>query len=270
MKLFYRKYGQGIPLIILHGLYGASDNWVSFAKSIEDRFEIFLPDQRNHGRSPHSSDHSFAAMSSDLASFMEECSIDRPLIMGHSMGGKTAMYFAAGNPESLKGLIVLDISPRHYMPDDEMNALQLTHQQIIDILHRFPVHKVYSREEADKMLAGDIRSERIRQFLLKNLTRVGPGKFDWKLNIDALRIHIGDLFTGLEPEEVRKHDYPVMFVKGAQSPYITLRDFSLIRACFPGAEIQTIDGAGHWLHAEKPEELKSLLYHFAYKHNILQ
>ena len=269
MKLFCRKTGQGPPLIILHGLYGSSDNWLTFSRMIEDYFEVFLIDQRNHGQSPHSNIHSFQAMRDDLLEFIETNSITDPIIMGHSMGGKTAMFFAVSFPDKLKSLIVLDISPRYYSADDDINVQHLSHRKIIDILYRFPLSEIQSREQAGKLLSGEIGSERIRQFLLKNLKRNTDGSFSWKLNIKALKNQTDELFKGLDKNELKPYNYPVLFVKGAQSSYISSADFDLIKDMFPGADIRTITGAGHWLQAEKPEELKSLILNFAMKYNII-
>lgn len=248
-------------MIILHGLYGSSDNWLTFAKSISGTFHVYMIDQRNHGQSPHSDIQTFEAMRDDLLEFMNDHTIEKAIITGHSMGGKTAMKFAAAYPERVKALIVLDVSPRSY-PYDDPTSNQLNHKTIVEALAALPLDKITSREDADKELKKTIGSERIRQFLLKNLKRPHEGKFEWKINIDVLKTNIHTIFDGIMPNEIKEGNYPSLFVKGSFSDYINEKDFELIRSLFPEAEITTIAGAGHWLHAEKPEELKKIILDF--------
>lgn len=262
MKLFYRKFGHGCPLVILHGLYGSSDNWVSFARSLSGYFKIYVPDQRNHGQSPNHSDHSYQDLSDDLSEFIHEHAIVKPVLIGHSMGGKTAMFFASKFPELIRALVVIDISPRHYNEDDEENPRFLKHRDILRILAELPVEKFKTRADADKALLKYIRIERIRHFLLKNLTRDEKGHFIWKLNLPALRSNLDNIMDGLEKEKSLPDDCPVLFVKGELSDYISEKDMYLIKTLFPQADIKIIDGAGHWVHAEKPDELFNTIYEF--------
>jgi pimeloyl-ACP methyl ester carboxylesterase len=262
MILFYRKFGHGCPLIILHGLYGSSDNWVSFARSLSDHFKIYIPDQRNHGQSPNDNHHSYDDLTGDLSEFIREHSIIKPVLIGHSMGGKTAMFFASRFPEMIRTLIVIDISPGQYIEDEEENTRFLKHRDILRILSELPVEDFRSREDADKALYKYIKIERIRNFLLKNLTRDKDGSFRWKLNLPVLRANLDNIMAGLEHEQFASPNYPVLFVKGELSDYITEKDIHLITTLFPTAQIKTIDGAGHWIHAEKPDELFNTIYEF--------
>ncbi|HJX70992.1 MAG TPA: alpha/beta fold hydrolase [Bacteroidales bacterium] len=262
MKLFYRKFGHGCPLIILHGLYGSSDNWVSFARSLSGHFKVYIPDQRNHGQSPNHSHHSYEDLRDDLSEFIHEHSIINPVLIGHSMGGKTAMFFASRYPELIRALIVIDISPGKYNEDEEENTRFLKHRDILRILSELPVEDFKSREDADKALHQYIRIERIRNFLLKNLTRDENGGFRWKLNLPVLRSNLDHIMAGLENEQFLHPDYPVLFVKGELSDYISEKDVRIITTLFPAAQIKTIHGAGHWIHAEKPDELFTTIYEF--------
>ncbi|MBN2614013.1 MAG: alpha/beta fold hydrolase [Bacteroidales bacterium] len=262
MKLFYRENGEGCPLIILHGLYGSSDNWMSFARTLGNHFRVFLPDQRNHGQSPHSNIHAYEALSEDLAEFISEHKIERPVIIGHSMGGKTAMFLAASYPELIRALIVIDISPGAYPSASGSKPGILNHTDIIEILYNLPVENFSTREEAEAGLAKYIPYNRVRQFLLKNLTRGDTGGFQWKINIRALKENFHNIFAGLDIPGGLSGDYPVLFIKGALSEYITEKDVALIKELYPHAVIKNIEGAGHWVHAEKPGELMDAIMEF--------
>ena len=163
MKLFFRKYGSGPPLIILHGLYGSSDNWVSFAKSISDRFTVYLPDQRNHGQSPHSDIHDYTSMKEDLFEMAEELGLDRFFLAGHSMGGRTAMAFALSWPERLCGLVIIDITP--LSSDEKYTEAYLAHSRILDSMLSLKLEELKSRDEIDAMLSQTIDSESTRDLL---------------------------------------------------------------------------------------------------------
>ncbi len=268
MKLFFRETGKGCPLIILHGLYGASDNWASFAKHLGEYFKVYIPDQRNHGKSPHHKDHSYQALCDDLMDFIQDNSIENPVLIGHSMGGKVAMYFAARYPEKTRALVVVDISPKSYSEESENSARFLKHSDITRILAELPLENFKTREDADRELSKYIKPERVRQFLLKNLSREKSGGFTWKINIDALRNNLDHIFSGLDKSMIKKGNYPVMFVKGAMSDYINKDDFRLISELFPSSEIRIIHGAGHWIHAEKPDELFELIVEFLKKNQL--
>ena len=251
MELFYRKYGQGPPLIIIHGLYGSSDNWVSVARSLSDNFEVFLIDQRNHGHSPHSKDHTYDLMKEDLRQFMDQHDIDKAIIMGHSMGGKTAMFFAVDYPERISHLIIADISPRAYKEEDSSQLL--SHSNIIHAMFKLDFYGIENREEIDDILAKDIPDKRVRQFLLKNVNRTKNNEYSWIINIRTIRNELSNILEGLSEDQEEVVGFPVLFLKGEKSEYIQDQDKQLISKIFPYADIEIIPNAGHWLHAEQPE-----------------
>ncbi|HAN17681.1 MAG: hypothetical protein A2X13_03545 [Bacteroidetes bacterium GWC2_33_15] len=255
MDLFFRKFGQGPPLIIVHGLYGSSDNWVTVGKKLSEKFEVYLIDQRNHGQSPHSPEHNYSLLKEDLREFMDKHSIEKAVIIGHSMGGKTAMFFAADYPERINSLIVVDISPLSYKSTNSVQLL--SHSVIMDSMYKIDLSKVNSREEIDKILAESIHQTHVRQFLLKNIRRSKDNKFSWILNISALRKELPEIMSGLDIKDYENgksiSGFPVLFIKGADSDYILEKDEKEILKIFPFAEITTIPKAGHWVHAEQPE-----------------
>jgi len=251
MDLFFRKYGEGPSLIILHGLYGSSDNWVSIGKELAENFEVYLIDQRNHGRSPHAPDHNYDVMKEDLKTFMDQHSIDKAIIMGHSMGGKTAMFFAAEYPERISHLIVVDISPRSYKTN---NSSQLKgHETIIRAMYNLDFYGIENRQEIDDILSKSIPQTRIRQFLLKNVNRSKDNEYSWSLNLRALKNDLPGIMEGLDDNQPEITGFPTLFIKGEESDYILDEDEKFIKRIFPYADIETVSNAGHWLHAEQPE-----------------
>lgn len=266
MKLFSRIYGQGHPVIIIHGLYGASDNWVTIGKALSENFEVHMIDQRNHGRSPHSETHDYESMQNDLTEYMDDKRLERATIIGHSMGGKTAMVFAKNNTERISNLIIIDIAPKDYKNLTDHSQQTIDHLNIINALSAIDFNEIKSRQDADNWLAQFIVSKNVRQFLLKNLHRNKDNTFSWSLNVDALKNNISNILAGFEKSEIdgglNITGFPVLFIKGDLSDYILENDFGMIRKIFPYAEISTIENAGHWLHAEKPMELIKLVENF--------
>jgi esterase len=257
MELFFRKYGQGPPLIILHGLYGMSDNWVSIARSFSKKFEVFTVDLRNHGNSPHDDDHTYVKMADDLLTFMNTHAIEKPILMGHSMGGKTAMKFSSLHPERVSHLIVVDIAPKSYKEIARRRNDELSHHQILGAMCAIDPGQVSSREEIEELLVKTIGSERIRQFLMKNIRRGKKGGFFWQLNLPALWNHLDLIMDGVNYEELLPNSplsgFPVLFIRGKKSPYITDEDEDKIRWIFPYADFHTVADAGHWVHAEQTD-----------------
>ena len=250
MQLFYRPSGQGDPLIILHGLFGSSDNWYSLAKVFAERFQVFLVDQRNHGQSPHSSEFDYKLLTEDILEFIREHGIKKPVIMGHSMGGKAAMNFAVRYPEQLSNLIVVDIVPKAY---------PVHHDAILDGLKAIPLDSLASRNDADKILSDYVPEPDVRQFLLKNLTRKSGGGFEWKINLEAIDRNIEAMGEGMKYSG--KYDGHSLFIKGKKSKYYAEGDEMLIQNIFPKAEFATLD-TGHWVQAEKPDEFASLVFNY--------
>ncbi len=256
MELFYRKFGNegNQPLIILHGLFGVSDNWVTFARRIAmEGFEVYVPDQRNHGQSPHSGNFNYLALTDDLFEFLDEHEIEHAVLLGHSMGGKVAMRFALENPDLVKKLVVVDISLKAYPPRTQ-------HKQIIRAMQRVDLEQMRNRRQVEEQLEKLIPEQRIRQFILKNLHRTSQNSFEWRLNIDGIETNLDDMFDAIETGQT--FGKPTLFIKGGDSDYILLEDFDDIRNNFPHAEIVTIAGTSHWVHVEAPERFYQLIWGF--------
>jgi pimeloyl-ACP methyl ester carboxylesterase len=257
MKLFYRKYGSGPPLIILHGLYGSSDNWVSVAKTISDRFTVFLPDQRNHGLSPHSDNHDYDSMKEDLHELVMDLRLDRFFLAGHSMGGKTAVNFALSWPEKLYGLIIADISP--FSEKERFEEEYNLHVQILNSMLSLKLSGITSRHALESQLITKIKSEKVRGLMMKNLRRETDNSFSWKINATALLKNLGTIMDAVESEDTGKKEitgFPVFFLKGENSDYLQENDFKKILKVFPAAEFIVIPGAGHWIHSDNPEAVR--------------
>ena len=266
MKLYFRKLGRGEPLVILHGLYGSSDNWFTFGKILSKFYEVYLIDLRNHGRSPRSDEHSYKLMIQDMAELFEQQQLEKAVVMGHSMGGKAAILFALRYPSKVSKLVVVDASPKSYENDPYIADQIRLHKSIVAALSNFDVTAVQSREDADKALAKEIPNTRIRLFLLKNLKRDPKGQYFWTLNVKVIAQNLenilndfdSDLWKGVDTP----HNFPALFIKGQLSDYLLESDKSKILELFPNASIKTIPGAGHWVHAEQPELFISVLLKF--------
>ena len=257
MELFYRTYGDGHPLIIIHGLYGASDNWTTVARALSKYFKVYTIDQRNHGLSPHSDEMNYQAMKEDLREFIETHNLEKVSLLGHSMGGKTAMFYATEFPQKVSNLIVADISPRTYGTVPEETPQYQLHCSMIKAMKKVDLSTATSRNDVDKALQEDISMARVRQFLLKNLQRNEDNSFRWKINLDALGNHLMDVLDGIDPAPYEHGNgitaFPALFLRGEHSDYIEKEDEALIQTIFPYAKLVTIENAGHWVHAEKPE-----------------
>jgi pimeloyl-ACP methyl ester carboxylesterase len=260
MKLFFRKYGIGPPLFILHGLYGSSDNWVTVAKSLSESFSVFLPDLRNHGKSPHSEEHDYDSMSQDIFDLIQELKIKKIFLAGHSMGGKVAVNFAMKWPEKINSLIIIDISP--FRSSDTGRKFYKEHKNILETILSADLSKIRSRSEAEAVLAKTIESEKTRDFILKNLQRTGEKTFIWKMNVKSLYDNLEKIVDGL-PLHVADSEtvtgFPVTFIKGENSEYLSAGDINAIQKLFPVAEMITVKNAGHWINAERPDAIIEIL-----------
>jgi pimeloyl-ACP methyl ester carboxylesterase len=250
MKLNFRKTGTGKPLVILHGLFGSADNWMSIAKGLEENYTLYLLDQRNHGDSPHSDNWNYKAMAEDLKEFMEAEGLEKASFLGHSMGGKTVMKFALTYPEMVNKLVVADIAPRPY---------PVHHQTILEGLNAVDIKNLSSRKEAEDKLTEFISERGVRQFLLKNLTRK-EGAFAWKINLPVITKQIENV--GEEITSGKPFSGPALFMGGANSDYIKSSDKEDIENLFPDNHIIHIKNTGHWLHAEQPEAVVATLNAF--------
>lgn len=247
MKLFFREAGKGTPLIILHGLFGSSDNWYSLSKIFAEHFRVFTIDQRNHGQSPHSDDHTYKLLTEDLEEFVKEHQLGKPIILGHSMGGKTAMNFAIKDPALTGKLIVVDIMPKSY---------PLHHDHILSGMKSLDLKGLKSRSEAETILARQIPKVDERQFIMKNLARDDQQNFEWKINLASLDANIGKMGEAMQYEG--QYTGPTLFIKGAKSNYYRPGDESTVAKYFPNAKWVTMD-TGHWVQAEKPKEFGEIV-----------
>ena len=251
MDLHFKTFGEGDPLIILHGLFGTSDNWQTLGKRFAEDYMVYLIDQRNHGRSPHDPVMDYPHMADDLRAFMQENWIHRAHILGHSMGGKTAMEFALRNPDMTDRVIVVDIAPKTY---------EAGHTEIFEALLAMQPEQLNDRQEADRALAKHIPDKGIRMFLLKNLARRKEGGFRWKMNLQAIYDNYERILQLPAGEEPFHGD--VLFIRGGRSRYIQPHDKGLMQSYFPHARLETIADAGHWVHAEAPDKLYDLVTRF--------
>ncbi len=242
--LYSNILGKGDPLVILHGFLGMSDNWKTLGSQYaENGLEVHLPDQRNHGKSFWSPTFNFDVMAEDLKAYLDHYSLKDILLIGHSMGGKTAMQFACNYPDLVKKLLVADIAPKYYPPH---------HDEIINALTTLDLPAIKSRNEADDALAHHISDTGVRQFLLKNLYRENKDRLAFRFNLEVISTKLEEIGDALGTSD--NYTGPTLFLKGERSDYVTPADLPLIKSHFPAASIETISGAGHWLHAENPDE----------------
>ncbi|HKL35434.1 MAG TPA: alpha/beta fold hydrolase [Salegentibacter sp.] len=253
MKLNSIIIGEGTPLLILHGFLGMSDNWKTIGSKLaeEKNFQVHLVDQRNHGKSPHTDSHNYQLMAEDIKEYCEQHSLSNIILMGHSMGGKTAMLTAANYPDLVEKLIVVDIAPKYYEPH---------HQQILEGLTALEDANLESRKEADKLLSEFISEKPVRLFLLKNLKRKSEGTYCLKVNLETLKSDIEEVGIALPKD--KSFNGATLFVKGANSNYIKEEDRADIKDQFPKVEFKEIENAGHWVHAEKLDDFYSAVVDF--------
>jgi len=252
MELSFTAYGEGAPLAILHGLFGSGRNWTAIAKKLAESRRVLAVDLRNHGASPWDPSMDYATMAADVLALIGRQRLDRPVVLGHSMGGKTAMAAALAAPDAIGALIVADIAP---VPYRHGNAAY------VDAMRRLDLSKIARRGDADEALRDAVPEPGVRGFLLQNLV-FGDGGPRWQLNLEIIAASmerlIGFPFT---PGEAR-YGGPTLFIAGGASDYVGPGHRDAIRAFFPAARIETIDGAGHWLHAEKPKEFIKIATRF--------
>ena len=237
------------PVVILHGLFGSSSNWRTIASRLSTRFYVLCVDLRNHGKSGWSDSMSYLDMAQDLAVFIDDNHLDGAHLIGHSMGGKTVMAYLQHQKPSIARSVIVDIAPVTYSHD---------HDQLIDALQKLDLDSISSRNEADQLLSIDLPDAPIRQFLLQNLVRVEDG-FSWRINLAAITQNKDSLFAYPESQPSKAE---ILFIRGNHSDYILTEHYDFIDRQFPNSRIQTMEGTGHWLHAEKPRELTEWLFEF--------
>lgn len=241
MKLYHQSRGNGRPLIIIHGLFGSSDNWRGIAKQLATQAQVIRLDLPNHGQSPHSNDISYDLMANDVAELMADLNLQQVDVIGHSIGGKVAMALAARYPEKVRRLVVVDMAPKAY-PD--------RHKDIFEALLALELSQFSKRSEVDVALANTIADKAIRQFLLMNLA-LSDGKLQWRINLQGLSDHYSQL---LEPVcEGQVIEQPALFLRGSLSNYIEQGDEVMIKQTFPNSDTTIVEQAGHWIHAERPD-----------------
>ena len=255
IQLNYKSFGQGPPLIIVHGLFGTLDNWQTIAKQFGSAYSVFLIDQRNHGRSPHVDGlFNYKILAEDLKDFLEQNWIYKTSLIGHSMGGKTILQFATEYPEMIDKMVVVDIGPKSY---------QGGHETVLEALAAVPVETLADRQQAEQILSSKIGEMGTVQFLLKNLSRKKEGGFEWKMNLKNLVENYSNILAAIDIPEPCMVE--TLFVRGGNSDYLTDSDYPLLKQQYPNGTIATIEGAGHWVHADKPQELYTLASQFLNK-----
>jgi esterase len=250
MKLHYREMGEGQPVVILHGLFGNSDNWQTHAKKMAEYFRVILVDQRNHGHSDWSEEFSYDLMSSDLFELFELLDLKKVILIGHSMGGKTAIQFSQEHPSFIEKLIVIDIGVKKY---------PMHHAEILKGLHSIDLNVVNTRGEAESILSQFIESHGVRQFLLKNLYWKEKGVLAWRMNIAVLEREMVNILAALSAKEVF---LPTLFIRGALSNYILDQDIDDLEDQFSDFNLVTIENSGHWVHSESPTEFLNSVLEF--------
>jgi pimeloyl-ACP methyl ester carboxylesterase len=251
VQLNYKQFGNGTPLIILHGLFGSLDNWQTLAKQFAENFSVYIIDVRNHGKSPHTAEHDYISIAEDLKEFMQQQNIDKAHFIGHSMGGKAVMQFSILYPEKVLKQVIVDIAPKKYGRG---------HDDIFDAIFSLDLNTLQSRTEADEQLQKMIPDFGTRQFMLKNLDRTEEGKYAWKFNLETLFREYENVRGGVTSS--KPIDVETLVIKGEKSGYVTAEDEVTFKTLFPKTTIASVSNAGHWVHAENPRELLTLVNRF--------
>lgn len=253
VQLAFNTFGKGPPLIILHGLFGSKRNWSAIAKALSDRYHVFCLDLRNHGDSPWAEGMDYASMAGDVLAFIKAHALAGATVIGHSMGGKTAMALSLLHGEAVARLVVVDIAPVAHTGSDVRGYL--------DMMTELPLAAFANRAEVEEHLAEAIPETPIRSFLLQNLVRHDE-RLRWRVNLAAIADDMDNITGFIDAGHGRSYARPTLFVAGGNSTYVQPHDHALVQALFPGAQIEIIPGAGHWLHAEQPAAFLDLLKNF--------
>lgn len=251
MELHHRRLGSGPPLVLLHGLFGSSDNLGTIARELATDREVVLVDQRDHGRSPHTDRITYPLMADDVHALVVRLGLERLTLVGHSMGGKTAMLFAQRFPGMLERLVVIDIGPREYPSSN--------HEHIVEALLTSDLGNKTSRQEVEQHIARHVKEPGVVQFIMKSLYWKEENVLAWRFNVPVIARDMKDILAGIGAEIVRT---PTLFIRGGQSDYIVREDLPAIKEQFPNSRVETIDYAGHWVHAQAPEEVVNLIREF--------
>lgn len=253
MQLYYREEGKGYPLFIIHGLWGASENWLPVAHLLSPFFRVILPDLRNHGQSPHHPVHTYTSMAEDIMELIQRLHLPAPPhLIGHSMGGKTVMSLLLKNPAWTIPSVVLDIAPVCY-------SLSPQHKRLFDFLHTADLSRFTTHKELKTYLSFHFPAVEDQQILLKNIRKKGKG-YHWKINAEALYHNRYNLCAWPKDIEHLKYNSPLLFIKGENSPYISGPE--ALKKNFPAALLSSLPGSGHWLHTEQPEKLTNMILQY--------
>ncbi len=242
-RLHYRSFGEGDPLVIVHGLLGSGTNWVTFARQLAGTRRVILPDLINHGRSPHRFSMNLPELAGDIEALLDDLGLERVAMAGHSLGGKLAMHLALTRPDLVERLLVIDIAPVRY-PD--------RHGPLLDAMLHLDLAACTTREDVEDALAPTVPDAAVRQFLLMNLRR-RHGRWTWGVNLKAIRAALAELMDFPETPAMRPFTAPTLFLTGERSDYIRREHRPAIGRWFPDARLRTIPGAGHWIHADAPD-----------------
>lgn len=243
MRLHYREYGEGPPVVLLHGLLGSSENWHTIARTLSQDYRVVVPDLRNHGKSPHSDDFSYPLLASDLLELIRSMRLMKPILVGHSMGGKTAMELALEFPDIPRAVVVEDMIP------GQTEGMAGKH---IRMLLELDLARAAFRNDIESQLLRKINDRRLVLFLLKNLVRNKDKSFSWRSNLKALITNYDGIWKGLKPG--RMWEGPVLFLRGSESAVVMDESFEEIFDFFPRAKILTVENAGHWVHVDNADE----------------
>jgi len=228
------------PLLILHGFFASSRNWRQVADKLAVDFHVYVLDMRNHGHSPHNEIMDYVAMSADVLQFMDVHGLKTASLLGHSMGGKVAMWFALNHPERINKLLVADIAPVSYSH---------CFNKLIAALKTLPLHDISNRKQAELFLASDIPELSYRQFLLQNII-LKDGCYRWRINLDIFQQNAPAIIGFPDTQSVKPYSQACLFLAGSDSNFVTDKD---IKSLFPEAKLSVIDHAGHWLHVQQPQ-----------------
>lgn len=244
ISLNYTEYGQGRPVIILHGLLGSNRNWQGIARSLSDNHHVITPDLRNHGKSDHADGMSYEEMADDVIFLIKKLDLKNIILIGHSMGGKVAMTLALNYPDYISSLIIVDIAPVHYNQN---------FKHLIEAMTSIDLSTLQNRNDAEAQLNKVTQETGVVQFVLQNLV-LKDNKFSWRINLQQISVSLTSISQFPARFKTSECRLPTLFLGGSESSYIRSIHNQKIFEHFPSAEIIMLDGAGHWLHAEKPEE----------------
>ncbi len=261
MNLFYREYGNGKPIIIAHGLFGMSDNWLRVAKLLSKTYKVYLLDMRNHGQSPNSKEHTYNAMSLDFIKFLKKKEIKKAIFIGHSMGGKAVLQFSTKFPEKVEQMIIVDISTKKNKHDTIFLKYALNHQEILKIIINSNISTLKNRKEINNYFLKFFNDAFVLQLLQKNICRNEQKQFSWKINPNILFSNLHEISKEILISEKAKQ-IKSLFIFGSKSPYFRKEDKELIYSTFYNAKIKIIKDAGHLIHIEKEKEFVQTVMKF--------